>query len=71
MRKKIIEFLSNLHLDLSLCLGIFILMGMNFVILYSASGANPSVMYSQIIRSVVAIAIMMVMAYLPPRFYKK
>ena len=70
MRKKIIEFLSNLHLDLSLCLGIFILMGMNFVILYSASGANPSVMYSQIIRSVVAIAIMMFMAYLPPRFYK-
>ena len=71
MRKKVIEILSNLHLDFSLCIGIFALMGLNFVILYSASGENPDVMQQQIVRSIFAIIIMMVMAYLPPRVYKK
>lgn len=71
MIKRISQILENLHLDIPLCLGILALMGMNFVILYSASSESSEVIQSQIIRSICAIIIMTIMAYLPPRFYAK
>lgn len=71
MKNRIVGILSYLHLDFPLLIGIFTLMGMNLVVLYSASNENMSVIYAQLIRTVSAIIIMIFLAHVPPKFYSK
>ncbi len=61
----------RLHLDLPLLAGIFLLMGMGLLVLYSASGEHMPTLYRQAIRMGVGLGVMVFVAQFPPRFYAK
>lgn len=60
-------FLARLPLDLPLLGGLLLLSGMAMVVLYSASGQEVSVLARQGMRLVLALAIMLAIAYIHPR----
>ena len=60
-------FLARLPLDLPLLGGLLLLSGMAMVVLYSASGQDVSVLARQGMRLVLALAIMLAIAYIHPR----
>ncbi len=57
----------RLHLDLSLLFGILALAGVGFVVLYSAGGQDTDLLIRQGIRLLTALAVMFVVAMIPPR----
>jgi rod shape determining protein RodA len=60
-------FLARLPLDLPLLGGLLLLSGMAMVVLYSASGQDFSVLARQGMRLMLAMAIMLAIAYVHPR----
>jgi rod shape determining protein RodA len=60
-------FLARLPLDLPLLGGLLLLSGMAMVVLYSASGQDVSVLARQGMRLMLAMAIMLAIAYIHPR----
>ena len=58
---------QRLHLDLSLLFGILVLAGVGFVVLYSAGGQDTDPLIRQGIRLLTALAVMFVVAIIPPR----
>ncbi|MCO7227379.1 rod shape-determining protein RodA [Pleionea sp. CnH1-48] len=61
----------RLHLDLPLLAGLFALMGFGLMVLYSAGGESESLIYRQVTRLGIGLAVMFMMAQFPPRFYAK
>ncbi len=64
-------FLTRIHLDGWLLLGLLILMGGGLVVLYSATGGNLDLTLAQASRFGLALIIMVVIAQLPPRFMRR
>jgi len=62
---------NRLHLDLPLLAGLFLLMGFGLLILYSAAGENMAQLQRQSIRLAIAFSTMILLAWVPPRIYKK
>lgn len=61
----------KLHIDLPLLAGLFLLSGYGLVVLFSASGENYAQLNRQLIRLFVAFAVMLTIAWIPPRVYQK
>ena len=59
------------HIDLPLLLGLFGLLCVSLVVLYSASGMHPEMLGRQLIRTSMAFALMIFMAQFPPAFYAR
>lgn len=64
-------FLTRIHLDGWLLLGLLILMGCGLVVLYSATGGNLDLTLAQASRFGLALIIMVVVAQLPPRLMRR
>ena len=62
---------NRLHIDLPLLAGLFLLMGFGLMILYSAAGENMAQLQRQTIRLGIAFLTMILLAWIPPRVYKK
>lgn len=61
---------TKIHIDPYLLLALLSLMGLGLGILYSASGGSTEMISRQLVRLSMAFAVMIVMAQLPPRFYR-
>lgn len=57
---------QRLHIDLPLLLGLLVLCSIGLVVIYSAGGQELRAVYSQALRLGVALAIMIIIAQLPP-----
>jgi len=60
-----------LHIDFPLLIGILSLMILGLFIVYSAGGQSMDIVYRQAIRLGVALVVMLIIAQIPPRTYKK
>lgn len=58
--------LESLHLDGWLLIGILLLIGTSSLIVYSASGADPEVLYRHLVRVGFAFVLMLFFAQIPP-----
>ena len=65
------SFANRMHIDLPLLAGLFLLMGFGLLILYSASGESMVQLQRQTIRLAIAFSAMILLAWIPPRVYKK
>ncbi|SJL82694.1 rod shape-determining protein RodA [Vibrio palustris] len=65
------SFFQRIHIDLPLLLAVIVLMFFGLVIMYSASGQNMAMMERQGMRMVMALAIMIITAQIPPRTYER
>ncbi|MCG5536257.1 rod shape-determining protein RodA [Ectothiorhodospira mobilis] len=54
-----------LHLDLLLAAGLLLVLALGFVVLYSASGGNPDMLYRQGVRAALGLTVMLVLARFP------
>lgn len=63
-------WVETLHIDLPLLAGLAALIGIAFVILYSASGENIDVLLRQSGRLALAFAIMLILAQIHPHYFK-
>ncbi len=70
-QQKVRNLWQKLHIDLPLLLGILSLMALGLFIVYSAGGQSIAIVYRQAIRLGVALFIMLVIAQIPPLFYRK
>jgi len=61
---------TKIHIDPFLLFALLALMSLGLFVLYSASGASADMISRQLIRLAMAFAVMIVMAQLPPRFYR-
>jgi len=59
-----------LRLDVPLLLGLMCLTTVGLIILYSASGQNMDVIYRQLMRLGLAFFVMLVVAHIPPSFFR-
>ena len=57
---------QKLHIDIPLLLGILILCAVGLIVLYSAGNQNIELIYRQAIKFAIAIALMLLIAQLPP-----
>lgn len=64
------SFWEKFHLDLPLLLGIAILITAGLFILYSADNQDGQLILQQLLRFGLGIVIMLVFAYIPPRYYE-
>lgn len=55
----------RLHLDLVLLIGLFVLMGIGMVTLYSAGGENPDLLLRQGVRLLLGLSVMLILAQIP------
>jgi len=62
--------LATLHLDLWLLLGIFMLLVVGTLVVYSASNGSEAIMTRQLIRVTIAFGIMILFAQIPPNYLK-
>ncbi|WP_444996918.1 rod shape-determining protein RodA [Aliikangiella sp. IMCC44359] len=62
---------QRLHFDLPLIAGLLVLVGFGLLVLYSASGESQAQLNRQIVRLTLAFAVMVFLAWIPPRVYKK
>jgi len=62
---------QKLHIDLPLLLGILSLMALGLFIVYSAGGQSIDIVYRQAVRLGVALFVMLIIAQIPPLFYRK
>jgi rod shape determining protein RodA len=60
-----------LHLDLPLLIGLLLLMGLSFIILYSASNQEMGMVLSQFAHFVLALIIMVIIAQIPPNLLER
>ncbi len=61
----------RLHLDWPLCAGLIALMIIGLFVLYSAVGGNVDIIKKQALRMVLSLAIMFLIAQVPPRLFKQ
>ena len=61
------SFLDRFHIDLPLLGGLMMLSAIAMVVLYSASGQDPSVLIRQFARLVLAVTVMVGVAHVHPR----
>jgi len=66
-----VGFFQRLHIDVWLLLGLLALMGVGLVTLYSASGQDAAQMQRQFTRLALSVLVMVVLAQLPPGFYRR
>ena len=59
------------HIDLPLLGGILVLMCVGLFVLYSGSGQSTETILKQMTRFALGFAVMVVMAQIPPRTYKR
>ena len=71
MINRLINTFKNLHVDVPLLIGVIALMCTSIVVQYSATNENVDMTMSQIIRTFVALAAMLVMAAVSPKFYAR
>lgn len=64
------QFLRRLHLDLPLLAGLLLLIGISFVVLWSAGGESTSLLIKQAIRLGVAFVVMLAIAQVPPHYLR-
>jgi rod shape determining protein RodA len=62
----IARFIQRAHIDLPLLVTVLLLCGLGLVVLYSAGGQDPGLMQRQSIRLAAGLAIMIVLAQVPP-----
>ncbi|MEQ1637063.1 MAG: rod shape-determining protein RodA [Methylococcales bacterium] len=65
------NFLRKLHIDIPLFMGLLLISGLSFVILYSASTQNMDVLYKHFIRSCLALVFMVMLAHVNPYQFKR
>ncbi|NOT86392.1 MAG: rod shape-determining protein RodA [Methylococcaceae bacterium] len=65
------DFLRKLHIDIPLFLGLLLISGLSFAILYSASTQNMDVLYKHLVRSGLALVFMIVLAHINPYQFKR
>jgi len=63
--------LYKLHIDAPLLVGLILLCGIGFLILYSAGGQNPDLLVRQAVRLGVAFVLMLGLAQVPPQTLKR
>ncbi len=61
---------ERFHIDLTMLLGILVLMGFGLVVMYSASGQNLLMMERQAMRMGLSLGVMLLLAQIPPRTYE-
>ncbi|MFC3093590.1 rod shape-determining protein RodA [Alteromonas sediminis] len=65
------RFLAAIHIDLTLLVGLLTLMSVGLVAIYSAGGQDIDLIYRQVTRLGVAMVVMLVLAQIPPAFYRR
>lgn len=65
------DLLRSLHIDIPLMLGLLLISLLSLVVLYSASGQDSAVLIRQIIRMGLAFAVMIILAHVDPRQFKR
>ncbi|MFM8454415.1 MAG: rod shape-determining protein RodA [Gammaproteobacteria bacterium] len=65
------KWLTRIHIDWPLLLGILVLICISLIVVYSARQQSAFVLQKQLIRSCVAILLMLAIAQIPPNFWKK
>lgn len=65
------NFLTRIHLDGLLLLALLLLMSVGLLVLYSASGGSLQMTLAQGYRFLLALAVMFVVAQVPPRYMKR
>ncbi|GAB4259956.1 MAG: rod shape-determining protein RodA [Methylomicrobium sp.] len=63
--------LRKLHIDIPLLLGLLLVLGLSFLILYSASGQDVGVLIRQATRMLIAFVLMVALAYVNPDNFKR
>ncbi len=61
---------SGMHLDLSLFIGISVLLAYGTLVIWSASGQSIDMMQRKVIQVALGLIVMLVMAQIPPRAYE-
>src|SRR5476649_2298616 len=62
---------QSIHIDMSLLIGILLLMGLGLVVLYSASNQDINVVEQQAIHIGLALIVMFIFAQIPPATYQR
>ena len=70
-QQKTASFWQKLHLDIPLLGGLLSLMVLGLFVVYSAGGQDMDIVIRQVIRLGVALAVMFVIAQIPPLSYQK
>lgn len=70
-QQKVSTIWQKLHIDLPLLLGILVLLILGLFIVYSAGGQETAIIYRKLRSIGVALAIMLLIAQIPPLFYRK
>lgn len=65
------DFLRKLHIDIPLLLGLFLISALSFVILYSASTQNMTVLSRHFMRDCLAFGLMVLLAHVSPYQFKR
>lgn len=65
------SILSRWHIDLPLMLGFIMTLALSLFVLYSASGQHPDMLVRQIIRTLLAFLVMILVAQIPPKYFAK
>jgi len=65
------SFWQKIHIDIYLFLGVFLLIAMGLLILYSASSQNLIIIKRQIVHISIAMMIMLLFAQIPPIIYSR
>ncbi|WPC73331.1 rod shape-determining protein RodA [Vibrio porteresiae] len=65
------SFFQKIHIDLPLVLAVILLMFFSLIIMYSASGQNMAMMERQGMRMLLALAVMIGIAQVPPRTFER
>ena len=66
-----VSLMQAIHLDGPLLGGLLVLICVGLFVLYSASGQSMDTLLRQVSRMAIGLAVMMVMAQIPPRTYKR
>jgi rod shape determining protein RodA len=64
------RIMAGLKLDAALLAGLVLLSGFGLVVLWSASGQDPDMLFRQLVRLGVAFGVMLAVAQVPPKFLR-
>ena len=62
---------QKIHVDLPLLFAIIALIAFSMVVLYSASGQHPDMLFNKLVHTALAFTVMLVMAQFSPAFYAR
>ena len=63
--------LRKLHIDILLFICLITISGLSFMILYSAGSENMSILFRQLVRTIVAFILMVILAHIDPAQFKR